>query len=138
MVGKRILKIFKSNIFISTLVLAVCAFVFAYWANYKITSTAKPYVFDHITDVPEVNVGLLLGASKLTANGNENFYFNYRIHTALELFRAGKIKYIIVSGDNSTKTYDEPTDMKNALLSGGVPDSEQPSILYNNCEKTSL
>jgi SanA protein len=77
----------------------------------------------YIADVPQTKVGLLLGASRLTTNGYENYYFNYRINAALELYHAGKIKYIIVSGDNSRKTYDEPTDMKNALLSGGVPDS---------------
>ncbi|HET6226327.1 MAG TPA: ElyC/SanA/YdcF family protein [Bacteroidia bacterium] len=120
MVGRRIL---KSKIVIATLVLVAVAVAFTYWANYKITSTAKPYVFDNIADVPETKVGLLLGASRLTANGYENYYFNYRINAALELFHAGKIKYIIVSGDNSRKTYDEPTDMKNALLAGGVPDS---------------
>lgn len=120
MVVKRII---KSKIFISFLILIASAFLFTYWANYKIKSTAQPFVFDQIKDVPQVNVGLLLGASRLTANGYENFYFNYRIDAALELYRAGKIKYIIVSGDNSRKTYDEPTDMKNALISGGVPDS---------------
>jgi SanA protein len=120
MVVKRII---KSKIFISFLILIVSAFIFTYWANYKIKNTAKPFVFDQVDDVPQVNVGLLLGASRLTANGYENFYFNYRINAALELFHAGKIKYIIVSGDNSRKTYDEPTDMKNALISGGVPDS---------------
>lgn len=120
MVVKRII---KSKIFISFLIIIVSAFIFTYWANYKIKNTAKPFVFDQVDDVPQVNVGLLLGASRLTANGYENFYFNYRINAALELFHAGKIKYIIVSGDNSRKTYDEPTDMKNALISGGVPDS---------------
>lgn len=120
MVVKRII---KSKIFISFLVLTTCAFVFTYWANYKIKQTADPFVFDQVNDVPQVEVGLLLGASRLTANGYENFYFNYRINAALELFHSGKIKYIIVSGDNSRKTYDEPTDMKNALLNGGVPDS---------------
>lgn len=120
MVVKRII---QSKIFISFLILIVSAFIFTYWANYKIKNTAKPFVFDQVNDVPEVKVGLLLGASRLTANGYENFYFNYRINAALELFHAGKIKYIIVSGDNSRKTYDEPTDMKNALISGGVPDS---------------
>ena len=120
MVGKRII---KSKIFISLLILSISAVVFTYWANYKITNTAKPYVFDNPEDLPPANVGLLLGASRLTANGYENFYFNYRINAAIELFRARKIKYIIVSGDNSRKTYDEPTDMKNALMNGGIPDS---------------
>ncbi|MNV90542.1 vancomycin high temperature exclusion protein [compost metagenome] len=41
----------------------------------------------------------------------------------MELYRAGKVKFILVSGDNSNKTYDEPTDMKNALIAAGIPAS---------------
>ncbi len=37
------------------------------------------------------------------------------------MFHAGKIDYILVSGDNSRQSYDEPTDFKNALIKGGVP-----------------
>jgi SanA protein len=41
----------------------------------------------------------------------------------VELYKKSKIKYVIISGDNSKSTYDEPTDMKNELVKRGIPES---------------
>ena len=68
--------------------------------------------------------GLVLGCSKYTPNGRLNLYFRYRVQKAVELFKAGKVQYLIVSGDNHKNTYDEPTDMKNALVELGVPENQ--------------
>ena len=38
------------------------------------------------------------------------------------LYKAGKIDYVIVSGDNSTKEYDEPSTFKEDLIKGGIPE----------------
>jgi SanA protein len=65
----------------------------------------------------------LLGTSKTLKNGTLNQYFQNRIHATLELFKAEKIKYVIISGDNSRKEYNEPLDMKMELLLNGIPDS---------------
>ena len=53
--------------------------------------------------------------------GRPNTYFTNRIHTAAGLFHAGKIEYIIASGDNHTRRYDEPTAMRDSLKAHGVP-----------------
>lgn len=113
----------KRKIFIGMIVGVVLFLAFTWWANYTIERTAKSFVFNDVNDVPAVKTGLLLGASKLLPNGYNNLYFKYRIDAAVELFRAGKIKYILISGDNGRKEYDEPSDMKNELISAGVPDS---------------
>jgi SanA protein len=68
-------------------------------------------------------VGLLLGTSKFLSKGISNPYFQNRIKAAVNLFNAGKIKYIIISGDNAHLSYNEPRDMKKELLSYGIPDS---------------
>jgi SanA protein len=52
-----------------------------------------------------------------------NPHFVHRIDAAVELYRAGKVKHLLVSGDNHKHGYDEPTDMKKALLERGVPES---------------
>jgi SanA protein len=67
-----------------------------------------------------MNTGLLLGTSKYLKSGYPNLYFSYRIEAATELFKAGKIRNIIISGDNGRSSYDEPTDMKNELIKNGV------------------
>ncbi|TSJ48161.1 SanA/YdcF family protein [Fluviicola chungangensis] len=90
-------------------------------ANWAIESNAEGKVFDQVSDCPEVKVALVLGTSRLLKHGNDNLYFSYRIKAAVELYRAGKVQYILVSGDNGTTTYDEPTDMKNALIAAGIP-----------------
>lgn len=90
-------------------------------ANWAIKSNAEGKIFDQVSDCPEVKVALILGTSRTLKHGNDNLYFSYRIKAAVELYRAGKVKYILVSGDNGTTTYDEPTDMKNALIAAGIP-----------------
>ena len=57
-------------------------------------------------------------------SGRQNLYYSHRISAAVALFRAGKIKYILISGDNSTKSYDEPTLMKEDLVKRGVPSNK--------------
>lgn len=69
------------------------------------------------------NVGLVLGTSKKLRSGAENPYFNSRINTAATLYKLGKIKHILVSGDNRSKYYNEPLDMQKALVKKGIPDS---------------
>jgi SanA protein len=93
------------------------------FVNLYILQTAKSYMYDDIQQIPQNNVGLVLGTAK-TINGKfENLFFTYRINAAAQLFFAGKVKHLLVSGDNSTQKYNEPLDMKKALMSLGVPDS---------------
>jgi SanA protein len=92
-------------------------------ADNIIKSTSKNFLYSDITEIPENKVGLVLGTSKYLSNGQINFYYKYRIDAAVELYKAGKIKYIVVSGDNSRKTYDEPTQMKSDLVAAGVPEN---------------
>lgn len=103
---------------ISILLFLLCWF---FGANWVIVSNAEEKIFDRTADCPSVKVGLVLGTSRLNAHGNDNLYFNYRIEAAAALYKAGKIAYILVSGDNGNKNYDEPTDMRNALIQAGVP-----------------
>lgn len=92
-------------------------------ANSTIVKASKKYVFNNIHDLPKTKVGLLLGTSKTLKGGGKNDFFYFRIQAAVELYKQGKIKYLLVSGDNSTKGYNEPLDMKEELIKSGVPDS---------------
>jgi SanA protein len=49
-------------------------------------------------------------------NGVNNIFFSTRIEAAKTLYERGKIKHILVSGDNSTKAYNEPEAMRKALV----------------------
>jgi SanA protein len=54
-------------------------------------------------------------------DGRNNLFFTHRIEAAAALFKAGKVRHLIVSGDNGRQEYDETTAMKDALLAKGVP-----------------
>lgn len=90
-------------------------------ANWAIASNAGDKTFDSVSNCPKTKVGLVLGTSKTNRSGSENAYFTNRITAVVELYQAGKIEYILVSGDNGSVDYDEPTDMKNALIERGIP-----------------
>ncbi|MCL1943486.1 MAG: YdcF family protein [Candidatus Azobacteroides sp.] len=90
-------------------------------ANYKINSATRYNVYENINAVPYNKVGLVLGTSKYLRANTLNPYFKYRIDAAANLFKAGKISYIVVSGDNRHHSYNEPEDMKKALMEQGIP-----------------
>ncbi|MCL7754703.1 ElyC/SanA/YdcF family protein [Polaribacter sp. Z022] len=104
-----------------SILLIVIALVSIYFSNKLIENNAKTKTFTSIKNIPKNKVGLVLGTSKLLRNGNINFYYKYRLEAAIKLFKSNKIAFIVISGDNSTKSYDEPTDFKNDLIKAGIP-----------------
>ena len=82
---------------------------------------AAPYCHGKAQECRSNSVGLVLGCSKYVARGRLNYFFTGRIKAAAELWRAGKLRCIIVSGDNRAANYNEPRDMRNALVAEGVP-----------------
>jgi SanA protein len=91
--------------------------------DWRVERAASGRLYYKIEDVPRRDWGLLLGAGEKLGNGDKNWFFQYRVTAAAELYKAGKIKYVLVSGDNHTQGYDEPAMMTNALKEAGVPGS---------------
>ena len=112
---------FIKNIITLFLILIVLGILLTFWANHTIEYATDDYVTSSINKLPNEKVGLVLGTSKSLKNGNKNPYFFYRIEAAEELFKSGKIDYIIVSGDNSSQYYNEPEDMQTELIARGIP-----------------
>ena len=92
--------------------------------NFIIEYNAKGKTYSSIKNIPKNKVGLILGASKRLSNGNTNLYYKYRLEAAIKLYKSGKITHILISGDNSRKGYDEPTDFKNDLINRGIPSNK--------------
>lgn len=84
-------------------------------------SDARHYTYDDVDAVPYNRVALVLGTSKYLIGGSPNHYFKYRIKAAAELYNNGKVDYILVSGDNATVQYNEPRQMRRALIQAGIP-----------------
>lgn len=93
-----------------------------FFSNRWVENSAKNKIFNSIDNIPANKVGMILGTSKYTAKGYINQYYKYRIDAAVELYKQGKISYILVSGDNGRKSYDEPTTIKSDLMARGVPE----------------
>lgn len=101
------------------IVIAVC--------NILVVNNAKGRTFDNLSDVPTREIGLLLGTSPITPDGAHNYYFDNRMKAAADLYHAGKIRRILVSGGDYTMTEkhgcDEPTAMRDSLVAHNVPDT---------------
>ena len=83
-------------------------------------SYGKTFVSD--SRVPNNKIGLLLGTSPVSSyTKKSNPYYYYRIDAAVRLYKSGKIKRILISGDNRHKSYSEPDMMKNDLMKRGIP-----------------
>lgn len=93
------------------------------YSNAKILYDTSDYLYKNVKRIPPQKAALVLGASKYIQGGHPNPYFTYRINAAKELYDAGKVKAFVLSGDNGLESYNEPEDMKNALVELGVPDS---------------
>jgi len=91
--------------------------------NRAVIKTAEDKMYDDVSAIPFNRVGLLLGTSPKGRTGNPNVFYIRRIEACVALYQAGKIDRILVSGDNSHATYDEPTCIKEDLIAAGVPDS---------------
>lgn len=97
------------------------AVIFTVIVNRLVDSAADNRVYSSIAEVPRNRVALLLGTSPLNRNRRPNSYFTNRIATAAGLFHAGKVDYILASGDNHTRYYNEPIAMRDSLRAKGVP-----------------
>jgi SanA protein len=95
-------------------------------SNVIITVSSKNSLFDDIDKITPHKAGLVLGTSRYLQSGQSNPWFKNRIAAAARLYHAGKIQYIILSGDNRSIYYNEPEQMKREILKYNVPEE----VLY--------
>ncbi|GLB51785.1 protein SanA [Neptunitalea chrysea] len=110
------------KLFSYALLLLITVGVVVFCIDYYVKKKTEAAVYTQIEEVPYNRVGLLLGTGKYLSNGGVNLYYQYRIDAAVELYKAGKITYVLISGDNGSKDYNEPMEMKADLKVGGIPE----------------
>ena len=103
------------------LVLGLIA-IFAIDTYFSVNASKRLY--NNISEVPKNRVGVILGVGKYTTNGHVNLFYAHRLKAAVQLYNAGKIDQILVSGDNNNCNYDEPTTFKNDLITLGIPEDK--------------
>lgn len=84
-------------------------------------------IYTDLDTIPHNKMALVLGTSKyvkVKGNTQRNLFYSNRLEAAVELYKKGKVESIIVSGDNSTKYYNEPKKMKEDLMKMGIPETK--------------
>lgn len=91
------------------------------FSNLWVIFSTRKLIYDDTSKIAYHEVGLVLGTSNKISDGTDNPFFTSRIDAAVALYKAGKVKYLIVSGDNRSKYYNEPLRMQQALMERGIP-----------------
>ena len=117
-------KVAKKLLWITCIISFVCI-VLMLICNQIVVNNAKGKVFSDIDSIKYNKVGLLLGTTPQARIGRiTNYFFIYRIDAAEELYKAGKIEQILISGDeNSLDGINEPECMRDSLVARGIPSS---------------
>ena len=100
--------------------LLVAASILTVATNLYLYLTTRRFLYSDVAVIPATETCLVLGTSK-TTDRLPNVFFEYRMNAAAELYWSSKCKGMLLSGDNSRRTYNEPEDMRQALLKRGVP-----------------
>lgn len=108
------------RVVVSILVLGILFFLVS---NIWVVRSTRDNVLSAYDKLPDHRVALVLGTSHRTTAGLPNQFFEKRMDTAAELYKIGKIDHFILSGDNRSKFYNEPVEMRKALMSRGIPSS---------------
>jgi len=90
-----------------------------------------------VDDAPPARVAIVLGA-RVYSSGRLSAMLRDRVDTAVELYKAGKVDKLLVSGDNSNADYNEPgAMMAHAIERGVAPEDIQPDYggrrTYDSC-----
>lgn len=116
---KRLSKWLVRSLFI-LLVITLIGGIVLFSINYWVSNKTRDFIFTSVQEIPENQVGLVLGTSKYYRNGNLNAYYQARITGATDLFFNNKVEYLLLSGDNRQLNYNEPITMRKDLISNGI------------------
>ena len=86
-----------------------------------IVQSTKDYVLNNVSEAPESDAVMVLGALVYNNSGKPSLTLRDRLDYGYELYMHGKAKKILVSGDHGQTDYDEVNVMKDYLMEKGVP-----------------
>lgn len=107
------------KVILSSLILCLAGILALYGLSAYIQSNSKDFIYTDAASLPDAYTVIVLGAA-VRSNGNLSVMLEDRVKSALELYRMGKVKRFLLSGDNGTKFYNEPRAMKEYLMNEGV------------------
>lgn len=106
--------------------LAVLGFVLALWGPTvyaNLITRGERYELSRVKvqDVPKRDAAIVLGAALRNKGTEPSSYLQWRINTAVQLYKAGKVDRLLMSGDGSYYDHDEPYIMRREAIRQGVP-----------------
>lgn len=114
----------KRNIIFSILAIISVFVAVMVFCDVTVSRNASDKTYDNVDSIPHRKIGMILGTSPIsTWNGRRNYYFDHRIKAGAELYKAGKVDWLVVSGGdyrNTENGYDEPVAMRDSLIKQGV------------------
>jgi SanA protein len=87
-----------------------------FYVKYK----ARHKIFSNVENVTDKDFAIVLGAA-IKNNNQPGNYLKYRLDDAITLYQSGRVKKILISGDNGEDAHDEISVMNNYLVKNGVP-----------------
>ena len=117
--GKR-KRLWRKVAWVAAIGAALCLLALA-GASAWVKFSARGRTYDDPEAIPHRRVGLLLGCPKIVTHRRLNLFFKYRVEAAVQLFQAGKVDCLLVSGDNFSDGCTEADDMREELIQAGVP-----------------
>ena len=113
----------RRQILYSSIAILVILAIIVALCNISVDRNAEGRTFSNINDVPTMQTALLLGTNPKTRDGKRpSSFYLARINATAELYKHGKFRQLIISGDKR-EGYDEPQTMRHDLIERGVPDS---------------
>jgi len=114
----------RKKLFLITFLIVIIVITLLLTCNYTIKKAAEGKTFHKSINITKNKVGIVLGTARKLRNGQPNLYYIHRINATVSLYKAGKIDFVLVSGDNSSKYYNEPTHFKKDLIKNGIPENK--------------
>lgn len=104
----------------AALLLAAAVFV----PNFIVVNKTKSDIItlEEAAELSDIDCAVILGAG--VRDGKPTPMLRDRLLTGIELYKIGAAKKLIMSGDHSSKDYDEVNIMKSYAVENGIPDSD--------------
>lgn len=113
-------RLLGSRLILLLLAAAVVAFAAtmlpAAWAY----ASGQQGIYEDPAQVPSMPVAMVFGAG-LQPDGSPSWMLADRVDAAVELYEDGKVRRILMTGDNSSVGYNEVAAMKQRAVAEGVP-----------------
>lgn len=113
-------KKYIKRIFLSGVIVFILGICLTAYSNIYILKQADGYLYQTINGLPHAQAVMILGA-RVYNNGQMSDMFRDRVDTAIQVYQAGIVSKILVSGDHGTHGYDEVNTAREYLLTKGIP-----------------